>query len=529
MKMNKEKQRGATSILTVLFVSMGIAAAFYTANSLLKSYQDSALTAHSLTQSQNLAWKAEEMVNNYLNQLYCGTQTTCAANSDKIAALQGTIPVQGMDGVTIQVLNNQFSSAGYLTLNIKATTGGSTVSIQSVHKAKGNSSNISQDLTSAITVNGNTQLDSSLNVTAGSSGVNDDLDVKGNLTLNNNQTLRNVNATGDVTLNGNSNIQNLITNGSIQANGSYNIGFLQAGGDFSALSTTTGTASGSVAGNVNLTDAQQATNQITSSTQVNGFDINAATPNAYNYRSQANYILDLNSDTPSVYVQNVAGIANGWYPIGSDSADSTNQVVMQNICQFTPSSNCLSYSNGTWEIKQQGINPGIVWVNGSLSLNSLGNAKFINSFIATGNINVAQQVEVKAFNMATSIEACEALHSPTNYCVNNTQTSDSIGNIALLAGGYGLSGAWMGGNITTASDTTTGHIIAGSSLTVQNNMTLNGGVIVSGQGLSANQQALNIANGLTINLSNLNNNTKKLLINTNADETGIYAKWVRYN
>ena len=529
MKKGKLKnQKGAASILTVFFIGLGIATAFYGASSLLKGFQEASLTNRTLMNSQNLAWKSQKIINDYLNKVYCGSGNFCEKNLSALKSITGPINIAGLEGVTASVEENTVDSNGLMSINIQAKTGSSVVNVKSVQTIHGSVNNNVYTTQYAIVVGGNTTVNGNLGVVGENINVNKGLAVKGDASFNGAQNLNSITSTGNVSLANNSIIKEINANGNISTQGAYSIDYLIAGGNFN--SDGSGQATGVVSGTSSVPEDRQASNNIEVSQSVPAFDLSVPLLNAYTYRSDANYIFDLNNNIPSVYVKNIRNISDGWYPIGGENKTQINTVVMENVCKMSPTLNCVTYNEGLWSIRNDGINSGIVWVNGNLTLNGSINSKYINSFIVTGNIQNNGNGEIKAFNFATGIEACESLYSPTDYCLNNTQTDNSIGNISILSGGYNGSGTWTGGQISLNSNSITkGQVIAGSSLSTSNNTTVEGAIVVSAVNLSTLEQPLNMSGNINIDISSLNNDNMKLSTTGSMVNEGVQVKWVRYN
>lgn len=529
MKKSKlKKQKGAASILTVFFIGLGIATAFYGASSLLKGFQEASLTNRTLMNSQNLAWKSQKIISDYLNKVYCGSGNICEKNLSALQSISGPINITGLEGVTASVEENTVSSNGLMSINIQARTGGSVVNVKSVQTIHGNLNNSSYTTQYAMVVGGNTTINGNVGVIGENSHVNKGLAVKGNASFNGAQNIDSITATGNVSLANNSIVKEISANGDINTNGAYSIDYLIAGGNFN--SDGSGQSTGVVGGTSNIPEDKTTSNNIETSQSVPAFDLSIPVLNSYTYRNDANYVFDLNNGVPSVYVKNIRNISDGWYPIGGENKTATNIVVMENICKMSPALNCIVYNNGLWTIRNEGINSGIVWINGNATLNGSVGSKYINSFIVTGNIQNNGNTEIKAFNFATGIEACEPLYSPTDYCLNNNQTDNSIGNISILSGGYNASGSWTGGNISLSNNgLTKGQLIAGTSLSTSNNTNVEGAIIVSAVNLSTLEQPLNMAGNINIDISSLNNDNMKLLTTGSMTTEGVQAKWVRYN
>lgn len=526
-------QKGVVTILMVFLVGLMMAATLYTVVNSAKGYQESTLTAHSLTQAQLLAWKADYAVNQYLTNVYCGGSSTCASSSvTNLTNLStGAITLTGLTGVTANISANTFGtlgSSGTITVNITATNSGASANVQSVHALSSSSGGLSTySFNYGLVVGGNSTFNGSIAVNGTNGSAAPGIAVKGNLTVNGSgNTYNQIVSTGNVSLTGNTNITNLAANGNLTVTGSYNLSNIAIGGSYSV--TGNGSSSGAVGGSASVPSYETSNNAVTQNATVTPVTINIPTVDATPLRNSANYIFDLNNGVASVYVQNVANIATGWYQIGSSNVTSANTVVAQQICKsYSAYNNCISYSGGTWTFSGLGMSPGIAWFNGNVIFNG-GPATYPDTIIATGNITENGSITITAFNLATAATACTGTYYPTNYCANGKQTGATIGNTELMAGAY-TNGVFGGGQITlNGSAVNTGDIIAGQSLIANGNITVTGEVLVAAQGLASGANALTLNGSLVVNLTQSNGADTSTVQTGSTTSATMGVAWSRY-
>jgi hypothetical protein len=150
----------------------------------------------------------------------------------------------------------------------------------------------------------------------------------------------------------------------------------------------------------------------------------SAVVDAYPLKSQANFAftgVDANGN-PIVEVKDINGITDGTYVIAkkvvgsnyygnylcSHATGTTCDSPIIKVCQAQGNNDygsCFSYSAGLWTINSETMLPGVAWFDGNLNI---GNGKWINSFIATGNISTSGLIWVYAANYppSTRIEWC---------------------------------------------------------------------------------------------------------------------------
>ncbi len=235
---------------------------------------------------------------------------------------------------------------------------------------------------------------------------------------------------------------------------------------------------------------------------------------AYSLKSSANYIFQIENNKIKVSVRNINSLPNGDYYLGeyntqnNDRVDylckevsdeglcsvPTSYLESKTICQGNSNQNaCFSFKNRTWEVTGKNLAPGIMWFEGNLALK---NGDFYNTFIATGHIETGGNHVTTAVNYAGYQAICLNQYPknatarfnnlyPTNFCNEKTTLiNNSIGNIALLAGGY-VDARFEGGIIDLGgSSEIFGSVIAGDSPATVGNTIIHGYVTAAGQGSS---------------------------------------------
>lgn len=250
---------------------------------------------------------------------------------------------------------------------------------------------------------------------------------------------------------------------------------------------------------------------------------------AQSLKESANYIFQAEGRKMKVSVRNINSIPNGDYYIGKYSAQNNDRVdylckevnnsgvctapssytETQTICQGYSNQNpCFSFSDGTWGVTGKNLAPGIMWFEGNLALTSGG---FYNTFIASGNIKTSGDHATTAINYAGYETVCLNRYPkyenarfgtlyPKNLCGSTELINSSIGNIALLAGGY-VGTTFEGGAISVgASSEILGSVIAGDYLNTSGSTTIRGYVLAAGQGSGTTSP---LSGSTTIDLRNL--------------------------
>ncbi|HSC69510.1 MAG TPA: hypothetical protein VLC79_17590 [Cellvibrio sp.] len=242
---------------------------------------------------------------------------------------------------------------------------------------------------------------------------------------------------------------------------------------------------------------------------------------AWAVRATANYIFEYKNNAMMVTVQNVNGIANGEYYLGTFSNTNDRQflctainpstkqctnpaasVQAKTICNgFAAENGCFSYvaADKQWQIRGKNMAPGVAWFTGNVDI---GTGEYYNTFVASGNIISSGSLNVYALNQAGYDVVCDNAFKankttlfaglyPTNFC--NTATKkmipNSLGNIALLAGGYdplvntdsAAEPVYTGGYVNlTAGNRIYGTVLAGNLLSTSGSTYIYGYVSAAG-------------------------------------------------
>lgn len=339
-----------------------------------------------------------------------------------------------------------------------------------------------------------------------------------------------------VSVSGNGNVTDLTALGNISIMTNWGLGVqgtLLGGADLTyqpQIFVNTGTVKGSVTPTsthqnwhpkVNVTSNAAL---VVNPTTVAVAEINITEPAApkvdvYALKDSSNYVLEYLDGLRKVTVRNVSGINDGTYYLGdvvrnhntlpdylctsvnaSGKCPSAEYDTARTICQgFSANNGCISYASNkaTWTLNSQSMAPGIVWVDGNLSLS---NGTYFNSFAAAGDISTAGSMKTYAPNYAGYNAVCADTGTstygvtrdsrlsglyPKQFCGNGSYTAVSLGNVALIAGGY-KGDTYVGGNINLgASNEIYGSVIAGNLLTTTGNTTVHGHIQVGGQGSAA--------------------------------------------
>lgn len=257
---------------------------------------------------------------------------------------------------------------------------------------------------------------------------------------------------------------------------------------------------------------------------------------AYALKSSANYVFEYQSaGYTRVSVQNIAGISAGSYALVSDATRkdflcplasfnttaktcATAGNLLKTICEgYSTDNSCFTYSKpGTvdkWTIAGISLAPGAYWFDGDLEAST---GIYFNTFLATGHISTSGAHITKSPNTAGYGAICANTPTdgvaktaffaglyPTNFCnvIAGTLTLDSLGNIAMLAGGF-KNGVFSGGNITLGASTKVyGTIVAGNLFNSGGSTTVYGYVAAAGQAALSGANAL--GGSTTLDLTSL--------------------------
>ena len=253
-------------------------------------------------------------------------------------------------------------------------------------------------------------------------------------------------------------------------------------------------------------------------------DLPETSVDVYPLKAAANYVFEVDgAGRRKVTVQGVSGVPDGSYFLGDyghangrgykdflcTALKANNKDCLEpatpfrTICEgFSSSNGCIEHQNGKWTINGKSLAPGVVWVDGDLKLS---NGVYFNTFLATGGIETGGSMRIYSVNYAGYAAICTNNRSsytgataspadfaglvPTAYCNTGagTLSPSTLGNAALIAGGY-RNGVFQGGNIALgASNQIFGSVIAGNVLSTNGNTDVTGVVIVAAQSPTATE------------------------------------------
>lgn len=241
---------------------------------------------------------------------------------------------------------------------------------------------------------------------------------------------------------------------------------------------------------------------------------------AWAVRATANYIFEYRDGAKKVKVQSVNGIPNGEYYLSTYTGTNDREYLCsaidtvtkkcsnpatasaaKTICNgFSVQSGCFGYDTNTrqWTIRGRNLAPGVVWFEGSVDI---GSGEYYNTFVASENISSSGSLKTYALNQAGYDTVCDNQFPvnansafsglyPTNFCNISAgkMIPNSLGNIALLAGGYnpadnsdGNNNLYTGGYITLkAGNHIHGTVLAGNLLGTSGSTYIYGYVSASG-------------------------------------------------
>ena len=392
----------------------------------------------------------------------------------------------------------------------------------------------------AANVTGEAFINGDINFGGGSSG---DLNSLADIYINSGgSTVGDVNTAGQVNLINASKIGNVSAKDDVNIVNSYfSIGEILTESDVICSQNNTSNfssieAQGSVNGNCSPANTSSGVDvDVINMDPEEPFYMQPVIVDAWAVRDSANYLFewdDVNKQI-QITVKNINTIPDGVYYVGEnftdnkkdylcdavDGASKCTSAPVAKICNSYSEYNvCFTYDEATTTLAIGGTNmaPGVVWVEGNLEL---GNGRYYNTMIASGDIHTANSHKTQAINYAGYDIICDndfpvnqsnnftELY-PTNFCdvSTNTLSGSSLGNIALLAGGNNpnTGGAYEGGDITLGASTEIfGTILAGNYLFTEGSTTVHGYVSASGSGAEIVGQGNELGSSTTIDLTGL--------------------------
>ncbi len=209
---------------------------------------------------------------------------------------------------------------------------------------------------------------------------------------------------------------------------------------------------------------------------------------AYRLQDEANYVFSHDETSMRIKIRNINNIPDDDYYLtaeGNICLEKSCEEISYNICQNKTCS--IKYEASTWKLEADNVlTSGVLWFEGDLILKE---GVYRNSIIASGSISAVGNVQVFATNYSGYNETCRNTSAyPTNICGKNSLKSNSIGNIALLAGGY-KDGVFSGGSIDlTSNQKVHGSLLAGDILNLSGDATVRGYITTAGQGTGGLQR-----------------------------------------
>lgn len=317
-------------------------------------------------------------------------------------------------------------------------------------------------------------------------------------------------------------------------------------------------------------------------------ELKRPTVDTWKLKDAANYAIELIDGRVRVTVKNVNGLSDGFYYIGTYAPEHTREYLCKTVLESNKKhcdesitakdkafpfctngddyNRCFEFDHavGKKSMKISGttgsfaLPPGVIWFDGDLIL---ATGPYFNTIIATKNITSTADLFTYALNYAAAYDnksppsnaVCKNEYKlpvvaaylgkyPKNYCApDGTYTSNALGNIALIAGGYDPADnpditkptVYSGGTINlTAKNEVFGTIVAGDLLRTSGDTTVHG--YVSAAGLQLIDSGKNVISAkTTIDLTNLPSTYKPNEIpNMGGGNTGTTAEskvlWTRY-
>jgi hypothetical protein len=348
------RQRGIATLLIILMTGLALTATAIGVMYSVRGTQEKALSVHSATQAQQIAWGGVEMVRSYLLTLDAAT----------LAGLRGDLPISGIEGLSARIEDAPVRNASDFSVTVDITgtsASGSHAEARSTVQAvfvvttaldEGESGSIGAQ--GAVNINGD--LNMSGNVAAVGFN-NTSFNVKGNVNLSGSVTgIDCIRATGNVSISSGIVVNCVQANGNIALGGSAAIGTLEALGNVTLSGGATRANSIQANGNVTLSGGSANAGTIDSqgNVSISGGGAYANTVNALGY-------IDWTSSA-SATALNANGYVNyaGSQPSPSISAKGNVTLSGGGAAQVTSGGNLLA---GGGEVAQ-------VYATGNLSSSS---------------------------------------------------------------------------------------------------------------------------------------------------------------
>ncbi|WP_322303169.1 hypothetical protein [Hydrogenophaga sp.] len=436
------------------------------------------------------------------------------------AEVKGNVSMSGNTSITTVLANGNVvlsgGSAGTVSTKGNITVSGGSARITGTAATEGNINWTSSTAASTLNANGNIAYSAGNNNTA--------LNARGNISLSGNGRVQTLNALGNTTLSSNSNTNGVMGNLRVGGNLVFDKDQVVNDGEVrGTLSREPNGASAKVKQDVTRNTSLVVDVPVVSVPVVNPVFKPSVPVDVFLLKETANYVFEIEVGTGKrmVTVRNVDGIVSGTYYLGdysykwdqpelargnkdylceavNDSGICTEPTLpYRTLCQGSSQYNgCFSYNAGTtkWTLNGQSMAPGVAWFDGNLNVS---NGTYINTFLATGNIETSGSLKIFSPNYAGYTPVCTDSRSaspygitvdfrlsglkPSDLCqADGTYLPNAIGNTALMAGGVNASGMYVGGDISLgASNAIYGNVIAGNILDTTGNTTVVGSVQVA--------------------------------------------------
>lgn len=335
-------QRGYATILLILFVATGIVALTLGTLFAVQGAQRGQLAVHAATQAQARTWTAVEAIRQYLLTLSATTA----------ASLTSSIPVTGLAGsVTATVVSNTATSSGRrITVDISASGGGSTTTVQAVYDLSPGSGTTSDPGTSNVDVGVNVKGDVSLSggISFGG-GANAKVYVDGNVTIGS-VSLTGLNtlcSTGNISIGSSVVIPNICANGTLTMTGGA--GATTA----TVIGNVTMNSGGTIATLVSNGDVTITNGSITNLSTKGNVTVNCGGCSISNISTEGNVSWNSSANATSIAARNVLsyqGTSSGTANISTfGSGASDTGVVLSTGAGTNNVSSNKNVSVGSWD------------------------------------------------------------------------------------------------------------------------------------------------------------------------------------
>lgn len=459
------------------------------------------------------------------------------------AEVKGNVSMSGNTSITSVLANGNVllsgGSVGTVSTQGNITVSGGSARITGTAAAEGDIEWTSSAAANTLNANGNIAYSASNSNTA--------LNARGDIVVSGNGRVQTLNALGNTTLSSNSTSNGVMGNLRVGGNLTFDKNQVINNGQVrGTLSREPNGASAKVKQDVIRNTSLVVDVPVVDVPVVNPAFTPSASVDVFRLKDTANFVFEIEAGTGyrTVTVRNIDGIVDGRYYLGdyiykwdqpelargnkdylctavNNSGICTAPALpYRTVCQGNSQYNgCFSYNAGTdtWTLSGQSMAPGVAWFDGNLNVS---NGTYINTFMATGDIDTSGNLKIFSPNYAGYTPVCTNSRSASPYGItvdyrlsglwprdlcqaDGTYAPNAIGNTALMAGGVDASGVYVGGDISLgASNAIYGNVIAGNLLDTTGNTTVVGSVQVAN--LRADSDELTTWRGsTTIDLTNI--------------------------